>query len=92
MRPWGLKFGPSDANQLRQRRPPPGDQGPLDEVFRNIKGQLAYLWRTVAQEGNGLDILLPSKRATHAAKRFFRTLLQGGKYGPRVLIPDKLGS
>ena len=33
IRSWCAKFGPDYANQLRQRRPGPGDKWHLDEVF-----------------------------------------------------------
>jgi putative transposase len=39
-----------------------------------------------------LDILVQSRRDAGAAKRFFRRLLKGLPYVPRVLITDKLGS
>ena len=41
------------------------------------------------QEGYVLDILVQSRRNRLAAKRFFRKLLRGLKYSPRVLITDK---
>ncbi len=44
------------------------------------------------QDGNVLDILVQSRRNTHAAKRFFRKLLKGLQYVPRVIITDKLKS
>jgi putative transposase len=44
----------------------------------------------VKQFSNVLDILVQSRRNTHAAKRFFRKLLKGLQYVPRVIITDKL--
>jgi putative transposase len=64
----------------------------LDEVFIRIPGELHYLWRAVDQHGIVLDILVQSRRDAGAAKRFFRRLLKGLQYVPRVLITDKLGS
>ncbi len=84
------KFGQAYANQLRHRRPRPGDKWHLDEVFLKINGQTRYLWRAVDQEGNVLDILVQSRRNKGAAKKFFRKLLKGCEYIPRVLITDKL--
>ena len=83
IRKWCRKFGQSYANQLRCRRPRPGDKWYLDEVF---------LWRAVDQEGNILDILVQRRRDKAAAKRFFRKLLKGCRYVPRVLITDRLKS
>ena len=42
--------------------------------------------------GNVLDILVQSRRNTHAAKKFCRKLLKGLTSVPRVIITDKLKS
>jgi putative transposase len=39
-----------------------------------------------------LDILVQSRRHKKAAKKFFRKLLKGLRYVPRVIITDKLKS
>ncbi len=44
------------------------------------------------QEGNVLDILVQRRRDKQAANRFFRKLLEGLRYVPRVIITDKLKS
>src|SRR5260370_222412 len=56
------------------------------------RGLSHYLWRAVDQDGNVLDILVQSRRNKKAAKRFFRKLLKGLQYVPRVIITDKLKS
>jgi putative transposase len=89
---WCRKFGQTYANALRRRRARPGDKWHLDEVFIKIAGKTHYLWRAVDQHGNVLDILVTSRRDAKAASRFFRKLLTGLKYMPRVLVTDKLGS
>ena len=92
IRQWTRKFGQTYANQLRRRRARPGDKWFLDEVFLKINGKTSYLWRAVDQDGNVLDILVQSRRNKAAAKKFFRKLLKGCTYVPRVLITDKLAS
>jgi putative transposase len=92
IREWSLRFGRTYARTLKQRRPQPGDKWFLDEVFVRIRGRLHYLWRAVDQHGNVLDVLVQSRRNTKAAKRFFRKLLKGLCYVPRVIVTDKLGS
>ena len=47
IREWCLKFGQTYANELRRRRPRPGDKWHLDEVFIKINGKDHYLWRAV---------------------------------------------
>jgi IS1 family transposase len=61
-------------------------------VFLKINGRIHYLWRAVDQDGDVLDILVQSKRDKRAAKKFFRKLLKGLRYVPRVIITDKLRS
>src|SRR5580765_3558045 len=92
IRRWCAKFGQAYANQLRRRRPRPGDKWHLDEVFLTIKGEHHYLWRAVDQDGHVLDILVQRRRDKKAAKKFFRKLLKGLTYVPRVIITDKLKS
>jgi putative transposase len=92
IRKWCRKFGQEYANQLRHRRPRPGDKWHLDEVFLTINRERYYLWRAVDQDGSVLDILVQRRRDKHAAKRFFRKLLKGCRYVPRVIITDKLKS
>ena len=77
IRRWCAKFGQAYANQLRWRRPRPGDKWHLEEVFVGITGRLRYLWRAVDQHGKVLDVVVQSRRNAVAAKRFFGKLLKG---------------
>jgi putative transposase len=61
-------------------------------VFLTINGTQHYLWRAVDQDGYVLDILVQSRRNKTAAKKFFRKLLKGLRYIPRMIIMDKLKS
>jgi putative transposase len=92
IRQWCAKFGPAYAAGLRRRRPRPGDKWYLDEVFCTINGMRHYLWRAVDQDGTVLDILVTNRRDKAAARRFFRKLLKGLRYVPRVLVTDQLRS
>jgi putative transposase len=91
VRPCGAGAGNS-AICLRRRRSRPGDKWYLDEVFIRIQGVQHYLWRAVDQNGVVLDILVQSRRDANAATRFFRRLLAGLQYVPRVIVTDKLRS
>ena len=57
-----------------------------------INATIHYRWRVVAQHGNVLDVLVQSRRNVLAAIKFFRRLLKGLRYVPRVLVTDKLAS
>jgi putative transposase len=92
IRKWCRKFGQQYANQLRCRRSRPGDKWHRDEVFITINKERHYLWRAVDQDGVVLDILVQRRRNKLAAKKFFRKLLKGCQYVPRVISTDKLKS
>ncbi len=49
-------------------------------------------WTLRDQDGVVLDILVQRRRHKQAAKKFFRKLLKGCQYVPRVVITDKLKS
>ena len=85
---WCAKFGQTYANQLRRRRPQPGDKCHLDEVFIRIDSKLHYLWRAVDQDGNVLDVLIQPRRHGNAAKQFLRRLLKEVQDVPRVIVTD----
>ncbi len=91
-RQWCLKCGQQYANQLRRRRPRPGDTWHVDEVFLTINKERHDLWRAVNQDGHVLDILVQRRRDKKAATKFFRKLLKGFTYVPQVIITDTLNS
>ncbi len=91
IRQWCLKFGLDYAKKLRRRQGRLGDTWYLDEVFIKINDKRQYLWRTVDQDGDVVDILVQSRRDKRAALRFFRKMLKAqGK--PRKIVTDKLRS
>jgi putative transposase len=92
IRQWCAKFGVVYANRLRRRRARPGDTWHLDEVVIGINGTIHVLGRAVDQHGTVLDVLVQSRRHALAAIKFFRRLLTGLRYVPRVLVTDKLAS
>jgi putative transposase len=57
-----------------------------------MNGNRHYLWRAIDQEGDILDILVQRRRDKKAAKQFFRKLLKGLAYVPRVIVTDMLQS
>ena len=62
--------------------------GGREETCRKV----TRLAPTQHQDDNGLDILVQRRRHKKAAKKFFRKLLKGLTYVPRVIITDKLQS
>jgi putative transposase len=92
IRAWVYKFGPLYASGLRKRQPQRGDKWHLDEVCLRMNGCSYWLWRAIDQDGYELDVLVQPRRSAKAALRFFKKLLKGLLYVPRVMITDKLRS
>ena len=57
-----------------------------------INGKQHYLWRTVDQDGEVVDVYLQVKRDEAALKRFFNRLLRSHGGEPRKIVTDKLRS
>ena len=91
IRQWCRKFGQDYANQLKRRRAQPGDKWHLDEVFLPSTASAITCgapWiRTITCSTSWCRAA-----KQQAAKKFFRKLLKGFQYVPRVIITDKLKS
>ena len=92
VRRWVNHFGPMIAADLRKRRPKPHSVWHLDEVYLKIGGRMVYLWRAVDAEGEVLDVLVQSRRNTHAALKLMRKLLKKYAFAPERLVTDDLRS
>src|SRR6202049_1535060 len=90
VRAWCYKFGQDYAKRIRARRGQLGDTWHLDEVYLKIGGRLQYLWRAVDQDAAFWISLC--NRDKEAAARFFKKLLRGLRYAPRVVVTDRLAS
>src|ERR671930_1371478 len=62
------------------------------QLHQQFENTTQYLWRAGDQDGYVLDILVQRRRDKKAAKKFFRKLLKGLTYVPRVIITDQLKS
>jgi len=58
VRQWCAKFGQPYANQLRRRRPRPGDTWHLDEVFIKIGGKGSYFNYSLSCPNSASDFLI----------------------------------
>ncbi len=92
IRLWCNKFGPHYAKRLRRKHRGFGDTFFIDEVYVKIDGKQHYLWRTVNQDGEIIDVFLQSRRDGATAKRFFRRILKTHQGEPRRIVTDKLRS
>ena len=93
IRQWCVKFGQTYANGAASPPAPPRRYvAPRRGIPHDERSAAVSVARAVDQDGNVLDILVTSRRDTKAATRFFRKLLKGLEYVPRVVVTDKLGS
>jgi transposase-like protein len=69
LRRWVLKFGPLFARELRLRRPRPTLRWHLDEVAVTIVGRQFWLWHSVDDECEVLDLLVQRQRDKAAAMK-----------------------
>ncbi len=91
VRVWCAKFGPDLAEALRHRKPRRGRTWHLDEMRVVLGGVTHWLWRSVNEHGDVLDVLLQENRDTGAAKRFFRRLIEEHEL-PERIVTDGLRS
>jgi putative transposase len=77
VRNWCDKFGQRYCSQIRKSRRQLGDMWYLNEIFIKINGAVHYLWRSVDQDSDELDIIVQKRRNKKAAMKFFRKLLKG---------------
>jgi transposase-like protein len=88
-----LKLGPSFAGELRRRRPRPTLRWHLDEMAVTIVGSQFWLWRSVDDEGEVLDLLVQRWRdKAAAAVKPDAQAAQETKASPDVLVTVKLRS
>lgn len=92
IRAWSMKYGNLYASGLKKRKAKKGDKWHVDEMCVKISGRKYWLFRAVDQYGYELDILLQPRRNKKAVIRFFKKVLKGAQYIPRVIVTDKLKS
>lgn len=80
------------ASNLRRHRDRPTGRWHLDEAVSKVGGRRMYLWRTVDDEGEVLDVLVQNRRNKHAASKLLRRLLRNIRTHPETIITDKLAS
>ena len=63
---WVQRYGPEMEQRLRRRLKPTNDSWQVDETYIRVKGEWAYLYRTVDSTGATIDFLLSAKRDVDA--------------------------
>lgn len=63
----------------------------MDEAYIKVRGKWTYLYRAVDRDGQTLDFMLPERRDTAAARRFFKRAVGTSGVPDRIAI-DKSGA
>ena len=88
IRCWTLKFGGMFARNLRRSRPGPTGRWHLEEMMVKIGGKRMFLWRSVDDEGEVLDMLVQERRNKAAALKLLRKLLKNQGVHPETIVTD----
>jgi transposase-like protein len=79
---WVLKYSPELDKRIRRYLKPAKGSYRFDETYIKIKGKWMFLYRAVDPHGQTIDFMLSAKRDRHAAKRFFRKMMQSDHAAP----------
>jgi len=90
IRYWTIKFGPLIARRLKKWRIPPTGRWHLDEMVCKIGGRRMYLWRTVDDEGEVLNVIVQRRRDTEAALKLLKRLIRNQPVEPESITTDGL--
>ena len=85
---WVQRFTPQLADAARFARHSPGDRWYVDETYVKVNGVWRYVYRTVDQHGQIIEVLLSARRHAAAARRFFTRALRMLKETPSEVVTD----
>ena len=86
---WVRRFMPLLAEAARPRRHAVGDRWFVDETYLKVAGRWRYLYRTVDQFGQVIDVFLSARRDAETARRFFDRAIATTKVTPVEVVTDK---
>jgi transposase-like protein len=85
---WVQTFGPLLAQAARRRARRVGRRWWCDETYVRVKGQWAYLYRAVDEDGQVIDVLLREHRDLDSAKAFLAQAIGRRGVTPTEVITD----
>jgi transposase-like protein len=85
---WVQRFTPLLIDAARPCRHSPGDRWWGEETYVKVAGRWVYLYRTIDQVGQVIDVLVSEKRDLAATRRFFTRALEHGP-GPTEVSTDR---
>jgi len=88
---WVVKYSPMIASQAQRQKSKTGSSWRMDETYIKVKGRWTYYYRAVDRHGKTLDFMLSERRASKAARRFFKQAIETNDLPDKVVI-DKSGA
>jgi transposase-like protein len=86
---WVLRFTPLLAEAARPCRHAVGDRWSVDETSVRVAGQWRYVYRTIDQFGQVIDVFISTRRDATAARRFFERAIGTTKVRPAEITTDR---
>jgi transposase-like protein len=79
---WVLRFTPLLAEAARPCRHAVGDRWQVDETHVKVAGQWRYVYPTIDQFGQVVDVFVSTRRDADAAERFFKQAMGATRVRP----------
>jgi len=89
IRYWTTKFGPKSAANLRRRKLPIPPRWHLDEMVSTSAGERVWIWRTVDDEDEVMDMIVQKQRSDRTAACLLRRLLKNQNVEPQRIVADE---
>jgi transposase-like protein len=86
---WVLRFTPLLADAARPCRHAVGDRWQVDETYVKVAGQWRYVYRTIDQFSQVIDVFVSRQRDAKAARRFFQRAIGSTKVTPAEVTTDQ---
>jgi len=85
---WVQRFTPLLADAARPCRHAVGQRWFVDETYVKVTGRWRYVYRTVDQSGQVIDVFISPRRDARAARRFFQRAIGTAKITPVEVVTD----
>jgi transposase-like protein len=86
---WVQRFTPLLAEAARPCRHAVGDRWQVDETYVKVAGRWRYVYRTIDQFGQVVDVFVSSRRDLRAAYRFFERAIGTTRSMPSEVVTDQ---
>jgi transposase-like protein len=86
---WVQRFTRLLAEAARPCRHAVGDRWFVDETYVKVAGRWRYVYRTIDQAGQVIDVFVSPQRDARAARRFFERAIDATRITPSEVVTDR---